>query len=39
VTTRPEFFSTCADFLDHDEPAPDLPPENSRLFCGFSQFL
>ena len=39
VTTRHEFFSTCADFLDHDEPAPDLPPENSRLFCGFSQFL
>ncbi len=39
VTTRREFFATCADFLDHDEPAPDLPPENSRLFCGFSQFL
>jgi len=39
VKTREEFFSTCRKFLDHDNPAPDLPPENSRLFCGFSQFL
>jgi tRNA-dihydrouridine synthase C len=37
--TREDFFSICSAFLDHDDPAPDLPPENSRLFCGFSQFL
>lgn len=39
VKTREEFFQTCRDHLDHQAPAPDLPPENSRLFCGFSQFL
>lgn len=39
VKTRGEFFATCREYLDHNEPAPDLPPENSRLFCGFSQFL
>lgn len=39
VKTREEFFSVCRDFLDHEDPAPGLPPENSRLFCGFSQFL
>ena len=39
VKTREEFFGTCTEFLDHDQPAPDLPPENSKLFCGFSQFL
>ena len=39
VKTRDEFFTTCREFLDHSQPSPDLPPENSRLFCGFSQFL
>ncbi|MGJ8695692.1 MAG: tRNA dihydrouridine synthase [Verrucomicrobiaceae bacterium] len=39
VKTPDEFFSTCHTFLDHHDPAPDLPPENSKLFCGFSQFL
>lgn len=39
VKTRPEFERVCREFLDHQNPAPDLPPENSRLFCGFSQFL
>ncbi len=39
VTTREEFSAVCRDFLDHDDSAPDLPEENSRLFCGFSQFL
>ena len=39
VKTKEEFFATCSRFLDHNDPAPDLPPENSRLFCGFSQFL
>lgn len=39
VKNKTEFFATCARFLDHGDPAPDLPSENSRLFCGFSQFL
>ena len=39
VKTKQDFFATCCDFLDHRDPAPDLPPENSRIFCGFSQFL
>ena len=39
VKTKGDFFATCAEFLDHHDPASDLPPENSRLFCGFSQFL
>jgi tRNA-dihydrouridine synthase C len=39
VKTPGDFFATCRSHLDHDDPAPDLPSENSRLFCGFSQFL
>lgn len=39
VKNKNDFFATCATFLDHGDPAPDLPSENSRLFCGFSQFL
>lgn len=39
VKTRAEFFTTCERFLSNNDPVPDLPPENSRLFCGFSQFL
>ena len=39
VKTKEDFFGACTEFLDHDQPAPDLPPENSKLFCGFSQFL
>lgn len=39
VKTREEFFSVCREFLENDEPSPELPPENSKLFCGFSQFL
>lgn len=37
--TKEEFFQVCREFLDHENPAPELPPENSKLFCGFSQFL
>ena len=39
VKNKTEFFDTCIRFLDHEDDAPDLPSENSRLFCGFSQFL
>ncbi len=34
-----EFHAICAAFLDHSAPAPALPPESSRLFCGFSELL
>ncbi len=37
--TKKQFFATCEHYLNSDEPAPDLPSENSKLFCGFSQFL
>ena len=39
VKTKEDFFGTCTEFLDHVQLAPDIPPENSKLFCGFSQFL
>ncbi len=37
--TKEEFFQICRDYLNNSEIVPDLPPENSKLFCGFSQFL
>jgi tRNA-dihydrouridine synthase C len=37
--TPEEFDAICRDFLDHDEAVPALPPENSRLFCGFGELL
>ncbi len=39
VKTKEDFFNVSTEFLDNDTPVPDLPPENSKLFCGFSQFL
>ena len=36
---KSEFFQICRTHLDHESPLPDLPPENSRLFCGFSDLL
>lgn len=39
VKTREEFFSVCREFLENNDPSPELPTENSKLFCGFSQFL
>jgi len=35
VSTAREFHSTCQNFLNSDEPVPILPPNNSKLFCGF----
>ncbi|MGB1128479.1 MAG: tRNA dihydrouridine synthase [Haloferula sp.] len=32
-----EFHEICRSFLDHDQPLPSRPSENSRLFCGFSE--
>lgn len=37
--TREELFSLLEDFLDSDALVPDLPPERSKLFCGFSELL
>ena len=34
-----EFKRICRDFLDNDAPVPALPPERSKLFCGFSELL
>ena len=34
-----EFKSICKDFLNDDSPVPALPPEKSKLFCGFSALL
>lgn len=39
VKTKDEFFAVCSEFLENEDKAPDLPPENLRLFCGFSQFV
>ena len=36
VTTSEAFYQTCSEFLDNDEPVPTLPPERSKLFCGFN---
>ncbi len=34
-----EFKQICKHFLDDDAPVPPLPPEKSKLFCGFSALL
>ncbi|GAA5483844.1 tRNA dihydrouridine synthase [Haloferula sargassicola] len=37
--TPEAFHGICDRFLDSDRPVPALPPENSRLFCGFSELV
>lgn len=32
-----DFHEICRTYLDHDNPIPARPLENSRLFCGFSE--
>ena len=39
VQNEADFFETCDAFMDSDEPLSDLPPENSKLFCGFTDLL
>jgi len=34
-----EFHSICQGFLSSDDTLPDLPPESSKLFCGFTGLL
>ncbi len=39
VRTEAEFFGVCDAFMDSDALLADLPPERSKLFCGFSDLL
>ena len=39
VQSEKEFFHACDSFMDNDEVLSDLPPENSKLFCGFTDLL
>jgi tRNA-dihydrouridine synthase C len=39
MQTEEEFFSLCRTHLNHDEALPDVPPEQSKLFCGFQDLL
>jgi tRNA-dihydrouridine synthase C len=39
MRTEAEFFHLCRSSLDHDAPIPDVPPEQSKLFCGFTELL
>ena len=33
------FFAVCREFLDNERVMPDLPPEESKRFCGFGELL
>ena len=37
--SKSEFFRVCQAHLDSDTSLPVLPPERSKLFCGFSDLL
>ena len=37
--TKEEFFSICEEYLRDESPLSPLPPEKSKLFCGFSDLL
>lgn len=39
VRSEKEFFRICDHYLLNDELLPDLPPESSKLFCGFTDLL
>ncbi len=39
VHTSQDFFSICRQHFSHREPLADVPPESSKLFCGFSELL
>jgi tRNA-dihydrouridine synthase C len=39
MRTEAEFFDLCRSALDHDGLLPDVPPEQSKLFCGFTELL
>lgn len=35
VSTAHDFLSTCQRFLNHADPVPEIPPNNTKIFCGF----
>jgi hypothetical protein len=37
--TPEDFFHICHHHLDHDALLPAMPPEESKLFCGFEALL
>lgn len=37
--TKEELFGALEEFLDTDDPVHDVPPEQSKLFCGFGDLL
>jgi len=39
MKTPEEFHATVKECMNGDEPAPILPPEGTKLFCGFSELL
>jgi tRNA-dihydrouridine synthase C len=39
MKTPEEFHSLCRRHLDHEATLPVLPPEESRIFCGFRELL
>ena len=39
MQTEEEFFALFRNALDHDALLPDVPPEQSKLFCGFQELL
>ncbi len=39
ATNAADFWRICEKWLDSDAPFPALPPEKSKLFCGFSALL
>ena len=39
MQTEQEFFALFRSALNHDGVLPDVPPEQSKLFCGFQELL
>jgi tRNA-dihydrouridine synthase len=39
VVTENEFFQLCEHHLNHENLLLDVPPEKSKLFCGFQELL
>lgn len=39
VRDEAAFFAVCREYLEHDQAVPDLPPEESKRFCGFGELL
>ncbi|MEZ5302259.1 MAG: hypothetical protein R3F11_16730 [Verrucomicrobiales bacterium] len=37
ATTEQEFFAICREFLLRDDPLPDEPPVENKMFAGFQE--